>query len=228
MKTFVIVSEKRWNRKLFQELKHSHPNEKWVYISNKDDFNLSNLHNISPAIIFVPHWSYIIPEKIYKTYECIVFHMTDLPFGRGGSPLQNLLVKGIRNTKISALKVSEGLDTGDIYLKKDLFLYGTAEEIFIRANAVIKEMISEIITKRLQPKPQTGTPVLFKRRKAEDGNIEKLESLSNVYDYIQMLDADGYPKAFLEKGNFKFEFSRASLKADESIVADVRITQIKK
>ena len=64
----------------------------------------------------------IIPKKIYSNYDCIVFHMTDLPYGRGGSPLQNLIVRGHKETKISALNVQSGLDTGDIYLKKKLIL----------------------------------------------------------------------------------------------------------
>jgi methionyl-tRNA formyltransferase len=38
-----------------------------------------------------------------------------------------------------------------------------------------------------------------------------------------MLDAEGYPNAFLETEIFKLEFTRASLKADKSIIADVRI-----
>ena len=44
--------------------------------------------------------------------------MTDLPFGRGGSPLQNLIVRGYKSTKLTAIKVQSGIDTGDIYLKK--------------------------------------------------------------------------------------------------------------
>jgi len=45
--------------------------------------------------------------------------MTDLPFGRGGSPLQNLIERGIKKTKISAIKVDGGIDTGDIFFKRD-------------------------------------------------------------------------------------------------------------
>ena len=30
--------------------------------------------------------------------------MTDLPYGRGGSPLQNLIIRGFESTKISAIE----------------------------------------------------------------------------------------------------------------------------
>ena len=82
----------------------------------------------------IPHWSYIIPKDIFNLFNCVVFHMTDLPFGRGGSPLQNLIIRGYEKTKISALKVTNGIDSGPIYLKKPLSLDGTAYEIMIRAS----------------------------------------------------------------------------------------------
>ncbi|MCP4442905.1 MAG: methionyl-tRNA formyltransferase [Aureispira sp.] len=193
-----------------------------LVINKKGELTAELLEREQPSHIFFLHWSYIIPKKIWSSYNCIVFHMTDLPYGRGGSPLQNLIVRGVENTKVSALRVNEGLDTGDIFLKKDLNLNGTAEEIFLRTGGVIKEMIDEILEKNLEPIPQTGEPILFKRRKAKDGDISQLEDLEQVFDYIRMLDAEGYPKAFLETEHFRLEFSRASLKKD-NILADVRI-----
>ncbi len=72
--------------------------------------------------------------------------MTDLPFGRGGSPLQNLIVRGHKQTKISAIKVVEAMDAGDVYLKEELDLYGTADEIFMRASKIVfKKMIPQIL-----------------------------------------------------------------------------------
>lgn len=189
--------------------------------------NNEDLHaNLSDDInyIFFLHWSIIIPEKIYTNYRCVVFHMTDLPYGRGGSPLQNLIVSGHSNTKVSAISVQKGLDTGDIYLKRDLSLLGTAEEIFLRAGEIMLDMIREIIEKEPCPIPQTGTPVLFKRRIPEDGNLENCNSIEEVFRYIQMLDADSYPSAFVENDKFRFEFTRASLKTN-GIIADVKITR---
>ena len=104
-----------------------------ILINQKSNFNSKYLNDFNIEKIFIPHWSYIIDEDIFEKYECIVFHMTDLPFGRGGSPLQNLIVRKMYNTKVSAIKVQKGIDTGDIYLKEDLNLEGSATEIFKRA-----------------------------------------------------------------------------------------------
>ena len=43
--------------------------------------------------------------------------MTDLPYGRGGSPLQNLIKKNHKSTMLSAIECQDNLDSGDIYLK---------------------------------------------------------------------------------------------------------------
>ena len=103
------------------------------------------IERINPQWIFVPHWSNLIPESIWGAWPTVIFHMTDLPYGRGGSPLQNLIVRGRSTTMISALRCGSGLDTGDIYLKERLDLFGTAEEIFLRVDALIELMIERIV-----------------------------------------------------------------------------------
>ena len=222
MSTYIILSQKPWNKSLLKDLSLK-TDDNWVLISSKDDFNNDNLKKINPDKIFIPHWSYIIPELIFNSYECIVFHMTDLPYGRGGSPLQNLILLGHKNTKISALQVESGIDTGDIYLKKDLSLNGTAQDIYERANEVISDMIVEIVKTKPVPIKQEGKPTLFKRRKPLMSNMNDVESLDEVYDFIRMLDADGYPPAFLETSNCKFEFRKVSKQNDNTLEAYVRI-----
>lgn len=220
---FIILSEKVWNKGLSEKLESLFPEHSWIYINKKQDFTVEKLEEINPNKIFIPHWSYIISKSIYENYECVVFHMTDLPYGRGGSPLQNLIIRGHENTKVSALRVCGSLDAGDIYLKHELNLNGTAEEIYTRAGHVIEEMIIEIIRDNKQAVPQEGEPVVFKRRTPAEGNLDACTTIKEVYDYIRMLDAEGYPNAFIEFGNFRLEFSRASLKADNSIISDVKI-----
>ena len=102
---------------------------------------------------------------------------------------------------------------------------GSARDIFSRSSEIIFEMIREIISKNPPPVQQKGEPTIFKIRKPEEGNLEHLKSVKNVYNFIRMLDAEGYPNAFLETKEFKFEFSNASLKSNNQILANVRITK---
>ncbi len=194
-----------------------------IYIKNKKDLTYKNLKEINPNYVFFPHWSYIIQPEIYENFNCIIFHMTDLPFGRGGSPLQNLIVRKIYQTKISAIKCIKKLDAGDIYLKRDFDISkGSAQELYEKTGEIISSMIDEIIETKPLPVAQTGEIVEFKRRKPEESNISELNKLDEIYDYIRMLDAKGYPKAFLENSNFRFEFFNAE-QQDNKVLANVEI-----
>lgn len=195
-------------------------------VREQSELELSVLSTFMPSYVFFPHWSWKIPAEIYEEFECVIFHMTDLPFGRGGSPLQNLVARGINETKLTALRCVAKLDAGPIYLKRPLSLLGTAEEILMRASQLTGEMIEAIVQERPVPQIQTGEPTTFSRRTAQDGNLALLETLEKVFDYIRMLDGAGYPPAFLETEHFKLEFGRASLKPD-CVISDVKISRKK-
>jgi len=221
--TCVLASSRPGYKKIVDRLS-SQTGEKFIYCANNEELTVKALNEINPTYVFFPHWSYIIPEEIYTNFECIMFHMTDLPFGRGGSPLQNLIARGIYETQITAFRCERGLDAGPIYCKRPLSLYGTAEEIYMRVADIIEDMIKWIIANQLKPVPQKGEGCYFPRRKPEEGNIAELESLEKLHDYIRMLDAEGYPRAFLETKHFRLEFERAALKPG-FIKADVIINR---
>ncbi len=221
--SYVLASSRPGYEKITKRLS-SETGEKFVYFTTNEELTSQALSEIKPTYVFIPHWSYIIPEEVYTTFECVMFHMTDLPFGRGGSPLQNLIARGIYETQITAFRCEKGLDTGPIYGKRPLSLYGTAEEIYMRAANVIEEMIKWIIVNNPEPVPQQGEGCYFPRRKREESSIDELQSLEKLFDYIRMLDAEGYPRAFLETDHFRFEFERASMKQGH-IKADVIISR---
>jgi len=119
MDSIVIVTIKEWNIENYFKLKDEYGHEfNFHLISNSEALTEEFIQKINPNYIFFLHWSWIIPKNIYNNFNCVLFHMTDLPYGRGGSPLQNLIMNKVYKTKISAIKVSENIDSGDIYLKE--------------------------------------------------------------------------------------------------------------
>ena len=221
-KNYVVVCNRPWFDNKINFLENM-TKCKFHLIKDKDQLNFEKLVKISPKVIFFPFWSYIIPEKLYKQFKCIIFHMTDLPFGRGGSPLQNLIIRGYTDTIISAIKCIKEVDSGPVYLKKPLNINGNAEEIYIRASNIRQDMIADIILKDLKPVEQKGSIVNFKRRKPDEGSWAKANTLGEIYNYVRMLDASGYPPSFIKIGKFKLEFSRISKKMD-ALYSDVKIT----
>ena len=223
MKNILLLTNRPWNsgmaKRIAEKLKYN-------VKSIEDSTQLTDevVENISPEWIFVPHWSHWIPESIWKKWPTVIFHMTDLPYGRGGSPLQNLIQRGHTKTIITAIRCGKGLDEGDVYLKQPLDLYGTAEEIFLRADTLIGQMIERIVYEKPKTIPQKGKPVIFSRRTPNQSDLACCPNgdIDAWRNQIRMLDAEGYPHAFLESHGMRLEFRRVSQRND-GLYADVRI-----
>jgi methionyl-tRNA formyltransferase len=221
---YLVAGCRPWSRQVFDEV-ICHLSGQWVFAETKDILTADYVRRLNPRYVFFLHWSWIVPHEITNTYECVGFHMTDLPYGRGGSPLQNLILRGHRDTKLTAIRMTNEVDAGPVYFKEDLSLEGSAQEIYLRANRLAARMIERIIREQPQPKPQSGQVVTFKRRRPAESEIRRIKSLDALYDFIRMLDADGYPRAFIQRDGFRFEFSRAQL-LDGRLKAAVTITPV--
>tara|TARA_Y100001934_G_scaffold261620_1_gene335203 strand:+ start:233 stop:934 length:702 start_codon:yes stop_codon:yes gene_type:complete len=212
-KVFIAASCKEWHRQEFECVQKRGPGE-WVYVANSKEL-LQALESTEPRYIFFLHWNWRVPREIWSNNECVCFHMTDLPYGRGGSPLQNLIERGIKETKLTAFRMEEEMDTGAIYAKFPMPLSGRAEEIYHRAGGLSWEIISTIIESEPDPVPQEGQGTIFSRRKPEQSELPLQGGLEELYDHIRMLDAPTYPLAYIKHGNFQMELSHASFMGDE-------------
>jgi methionyl-tRNA formyltransferase len=221
MTSYVVATTKPWNLEAYARFVSGTKGD-WHLIEHPDGLTKEAIERIAPRYVFFPHWSWKVPSDIVNAAECVLFHMTDLPFGRGGSPLQNLIVRGEVHTKMSAVRMTDDIDAGPIYLKRPLSLDGSAEEIFRRASVLVFEMIDEIITNRPVPVAQTGTPTFFNRRTPSQSVMPDAKSVRELYDHIRMLDAETYPPAFLDFGRWRIEFSNARL-CDDGVKAKVVI-----
>lgn len=219
--SIIIATIKSWNIKNALEFKRREKKFNVFLLTDKQELVQEKIKKIKPRYIFFPHWSWKIPENIYQNYECVVFHETDLPFGRGGSPIQNLIVRKMYQTKITALRVNGTFDGGDIYLKCPLSLKnGSVGEMLKRSSKIIfSKMIPYILEHRPVAAPQKGKVVIFKRRGHEESDLAKVQLISQhaAYDFIRMLDGEGYPPAFLKLGRAKICFSKAKIKSGKLV-----------
>lgn len=220
--TYAVVAIHEWNREVF-EAKLSNLPGSWILIDHKDDLTEERIAEINPHTLFFLHWSWIVPNSITERYRCIVFHMTDVPYGRGGSPLQNLIIRGHEDTVLSAIHMTQSVDAGPVFMKRPLSLHGRAQEIYARSANLAAEMIKEIIADDPQPVTQQGVPVVFKRRTPEQSRLPKSLTPKETYDFIRMLDANGYPRAYIEADGYRLVFAEAELVNDQ-VTARVEIS----
>ena len=204
--TYLFCAHREYAKKLYKMLSKQY---QITLLTNPSKLTYSYVKKINPKMIFFPDWSWIVPSEIVKNYKCVCFHESNLPKFRGGSPIQNQIIRGITKTKTTAFFMTDGLDEGDILLQKDLSLEGTLNEIFDRMTINDYEMIKKIIKGKYQVRKQNGRPTIFKRRKPEESELKSLNySKKYLYNFIRML-ADPYPNAFLRINNRKIVFKSA-------------------
>lgn len=206
---YILATDKPWHLNAFAKHRRKLSGCWSICLTPQDVADAVDQY--SPRYVFFPHWSHIVPEQILNLTECVCFHMTDLPYGRGGSPLQNLIERGHQETALSALRMTPDLDAGPIYAKRPLSLDGSATEIFERSAEITLNLIEWMVKTEPNPTPQTGTPTVFRRRKPDESRITNLRDAKLLFDHIRMLDAAGYPPAFVDLDSWRIEFHRATL-----------------
>jgi methionyl-tRNA formyltransferase len=217
---YIVASSRPWHREEFDR-RALGGDAGWCYVENKVQL-LAAVERGNPEFVFFLHWNWLVPQEIYEAIECVCFHMTDVPYGRGGSPLQNLIARGKTETKLTALRMTGELDAGPVYAKREMKLDGRAEDIYRRAGRLSWDIIDWLVAEKPEPTPQFGEPVFFERRRPGQSVMPMAGTLTEIYNHIRMLDAPSYPAAFIEHGAFRLEFSHAELN-DGQVRATVTI-----
>tara|TARA_Y100001970_G_scaffold270778_1_gene365122 strand:- start:1661 stop:2338 length:678 start_codon:yes stop_codon:yes gene_type:complete len=221
---YAIACSKKWFLKHKNDKKYIFKN--FLIIDKKKDFNYSNLKKNKIKKIFLPHWNFILSNKIINNFECIGFHLSPLPYGRGGSPIQNLILRNFKKAPLCSFRITNKIDAGPIFFKNNISLKGNLEAIFNRMVPIIDIHIRKIIkNKNAMPKLQKGLPKYFKRLKYTKNEIKSQISINKIYDMIRMVDSDDYKKSYIRKKNIIFEFSGA-IKKNNYITATVKIKKL--
>lgn len=118
-----------------------------------------------PRYAFFLNWSWMVPPVTTALYECVNFHCTPLPYGRGGAPIENMILREHTETVMTAHRMVEEVDAGPIYARHSelISLAGTKDEILARFVKPVTQMIRWIIEAEPTPVPQTGEVTHFKR-----------------------------------------------------------------
>lgn len=192
-------------------LQNLFPDHTFDFISEKSQLSIEKLEKTAPEKVFFVHWNWIVPANIVETHNCVLFHTAPLPVGRGGSPIQNLILNGFREAPVCALKMVNELDAGPIYAREMISLDGPLHAIFARVQTAVEQLMHKIIEESLTPTPQQGDPIIFQRRKPEESVITSEDHIDQLYDKIRMVDGGTYPRAHIDRGDFRVAFTDANI-----------------
>ena len=222
----VVATSKSWNivnARRFQEEYRGRVDVE--IITGKANLTVQYLQETEPDWVFFPHWSWIIPDEIISRWQCVIFHTSPLPWGRGGSPIQNQIVREAYDSEVCAVRAVSEIDAGPIYTRSRIDLSkGTVEEILMQVSEIVFKMIPAITLEKMVPLQQEGDVVAFKRRNPEESRLpERVGSSRQAYDHLRMLDGEDYPPAFLQYGNQLIELKNARLHPDGTVTGTFRL-----
>ena len=107
------------------------------------------LKDISPDLIVVTAYGQILPKEILDLpkYGCINIHASLLPKYRGAAPINWVILNNEKETGVTSMQMSEGLDTGDMLIKKSTPIgeNETYEELYARLSVMGGEVLEETI-----------------------------------------------------------------------------------
>lgn len=139
------------------------------------------LNDIAPDLIVVTAYGQILPKEVLELpeYGCINIHASLLPKYRGAAPINWCILNGETETGVTSMQMSEGLDTGDMLIKKMTKIgeNETYQELYERLAAmggeVLAETLDAIENGKLNPEKQDDSlscysPMIKKEMSALD------------------------------------------------------------
>lgn len=213
----LCIGYRTWALSIYSNLKKKFPDYKIKIL--KKNLSYKSIKKFNPKLILFYGWSRMIDQKIFSNYTSLMLHPSDLPKFRGGSPIQNQIINGVKESAVTIFKINAILDGGPILKKKKLMLTGGVSKIFNRIQNIGTDLTIDIIQGKYRIYNQNlKNSVIFKRRSAKDSEItlKEIKTKNGQYllDKIQMLE-DPYPNAYIKtKDNKKLLIKVAKLESN--------------
>ena len=162
-----------------------------VKVRNNTEF-IDELKKINPDVICVVAYGKILPKEILEIakYGCINVHGSLLPQYRGAAPIQWAVLNGDKTTGITTMYMDEGMDTGDIILKREVEIgeNETTGELWDKLSKIGGELLIETLKniengtapREKQGEDFTMAPMLNKdmaKINWEDKNVNEIKNL---------------------------------------------------
>ncbi len=152
------------------------------------------LHNIAPDLIVVTAYGQILPKEILELpkHGCINIHASLLPKYRGAAPINWVLLNGEKETGVTSMQMSEGLDTGDMLIRKSTEIgeNETYSELYSRlatmGGEVLSDTIKAIESGNLNPEKQDDSLSCYSPMiKKEMSNLDFSKSAEEIHNIIR-------------------------------------------
>lgn len=184
----------------------------------KDRQPVQEIRALEPDVIVVMAYGQILPRDVLEIprVACLNLHASLLPRWRGAAPIQAAIAAGDLQTGITVMYMDEGLDTGDIFLKREINILpsDTGGSLHDRLAQIAPEALLEslrlLASGNVQRIPQENALASYAPKlKREHGQIDWSESAEAIERKIRAFNP--WPGAFLKLGNQNLKIFSASV-----------------
>ena len=160
---------------------------------------------------FYLSFSRIVPKTIRGLFKHnLVVHESDLPHGKGWSPLTWQILEGKSKIAVTLIEAEDKVDSGVIYEQEWIDFEGheLIDELrYKQAKSTINlcmSFVSEYPAIIECNKTQTGAESFYSKRRPADSLLDVNDSLANQFNLLRVVDNYSYP-AFFEYSGYKYE-----------------------
>ena len=140
------------------------------------------------------------PEILGRNRTNLVVHESNLPEGRGFSPLTWQILAGENEIPVALLHMTHDMDAGPVAFKE--FLHFKGNELLDELRSAQGQATIALCRRFLDAStyplgvPQVGLPTYFKRRRPEDSRLDPHRSISEQFNLMRVVDNEKYPAFF--------------------------------
>jgi methionyl-tRNA formyltransferase len=183
---------------------------------------VGRLKELQPEIIVVVAYGQKLSAEVLNIPRlgCVNLHASLLPALRGAAPIHWALLNGLVETGVTTIKMSEGMDAGDILLQKTTSV--SDDDDFAVLHDRLADMGADLLLEtvrglqdgKITPQPQDSSLVtLAPRLKPEDREIDWKSPARAVFNRIRAFSPSPGARSMLAGREIKLY--RASIPAGE-------------
>jgi methionyl-tRNA formyltransferase len=155
---------------------------------------------------FLSYGRIVGADQLKRHKNNLVVHASDLPRGRGWSPLTWQILEGKNQIPVTLFEAAEAVDSGPIY-KQVVIRFSGLELIDELRHAVMqatvdvcRSFVSEYPAVIATGIPQQGEPTFYARRYPKDSVIDVEKPVQEQFNLLRTVDNVRYPAWFEFKG----------------------------
>ncbi len=156
-------------------------------------------------IVFILSYHQLIEQEFLEQHKinCVI-HASNLPKGKGWSPLFWQVLEGKDSIVFTLFRADTKADSGMIYLQKTLHLSGLElyEELREKQAKMCQQMCLEFLRQlpTLEPKVQSGEESFYPKRSPKDSELDITKSIEAQFNLLRIVSNEEFPAFFYKNG----------------------------